>query len=289
MRIGEFDVYLLSDGTLALDGGAMFGVVPKVVWEKRMAPDARNRIRLGLNCLLLQSGDDVVLVDTGCGAKYSEKHLKMYGISHPPDLLEGIAQVGLTPDDITLVINTHLHFDHCGGNTIEREGTLVPAFPKARYLVQKREYTDAEAANERTRASYLRENWFPLATTGQLELVDGETEVLPGLAVVPTPGHTMGHQSIQLSGPEGTLFFLGDLCPTTSHIPLAWTMGYDLYPLLVLESRRKVYQRALLEKWKLVFEHDADEPFGELELVEGKYRFKQLVWNESRKGSDYAG
>ena len=281
MRFGGFEVDLISDGTMALDGGAMFGVVPRVIWEKRIQPDAQNRIRLGLNCLLLRDGIDNVLVDTGCGFKYSEKELRMYGIDHRSSLMEGIARAGVSPEEVTLVVNTHLHFDHCGGNTLEVEGELVPAFPAARYLVQSQEFESAELPNERTRASYLKENWAPLVKTGQLELVDGESEILPGLFVEPTPGHTLGHQSVRLSGPEGTLFFLGDLCPTSAHVPLAWAMGYDLYPLEVLETRRVVYRRALSENWRLLFEHDAEAPLGELELSDGRYRCRSLDWSAS--------
>lgn len=272
MRIGDFDVHLVSDGTFALDGGAMFGVVPRVLWEKRIRPDERNRIRLGTNCLLVRTGRENVLIDTGCGGKYSEKQRSIYDITHETSILSDLERNGLGAEDIHWVINTHFHFDHCGGNTLRQEdGDAVPAFPKARYVVQRQELEDADHPNERNQASYLQENWQAIRESGQLEVVQGPVELLPGIHLEPTPGHTLGHQSVRIESGGQVLFYIADLCPTTAHVPLAWVMGYDLFPLTTMETRRRIYRRAIDEDWLIVFEHDAESPVGRLELKDGKF------------------
>ncbi|MEJ2079843.1 MAG: MBL fold metallo-hydrolase [Acidobacteriota bacterium] len=282
LKIGDFEVSLISDGTFALDGGAMFGVVPRVLWEKRMQPDERNRIRLGLNCLLIRTGRENVLIDTGCGFKYTEKQRSIYDISHETSIFAELDRLDLSPEDIHWVINTHLHFDHCGGNTILRDGgTSEPAFPRARYVVQQEEFEEAEHANERNRASYLPENWRPIREAGQLETINGPVEILPGIHLEPTPGHTLGHQSVRIESGNQTLFYIADLCPTTAHVPLAWVMGYDLFPLTTMETRRRIYRRAIGEDWLIFFEHDAESPLGRLELQDGKFACHTL----SRDGS----
>src|SRR3990172_995230 len=271
MRFGKFELFSLSDGIMRLDGGAMFGVVPRVFWEKMFPPDEQNRIVIGVNPLLIKAEGLNVLVDTGNGDKFSEKLLKIYGIEREPTLLESLADAGLKPEDIDIVINTHLHFDHCGGNTfVDREGRLRPTFPKARYVAQKTEWDEATNTHELSKASYLPENFIPLMDAGLVDLVDGDREIYPGITLVRTPGHNRGHQSVKIKSEGKTAFFLGDLIPTSAHIPLPYIMGYDLYPMELLEVKRSILRYALENQWLLIFEHDTKVRMGYLKEVEGK-------------------
>jgi glyoxylase-like metal-dependent hydrolase (beta-lactamase superfamily II) len=277
VKLGEFDIQPVTDGRFRLDGGAMFGVVPKVLWEKCCQPDDQNRIQLGLNCLLIRTGRKNVLIDTGMGDKEDAQFQKMFAVERIPTLRDSLKVQGLGPEDIHMVVNTHLHFDHAGGNTVREEGSVVPTFPRAKYVVQRGEYEDAARANERTRASYRRENFTPVAHVDQWEFVDGETEVLPGVTVVVTEGHTRCHQSIKIESEGQVAFYLGDLIPTVSHLPLPYIMGYDLYPLQTLETKRWVLDRALNENWLLVFEHDPRVLMGRVRKdVEGKYYLEEV-------------
>ena len=282
MRWGQFELHLISDGNVWLDGGAMFGVVPRVLWERKTPPDEKNRIRLGLNCLLIQSGEKNLLIDTGCGFKYSEKEIQIYRIKHETDALRALEQVGVRPEDIDFVINTHYHFDHCGGNTRYQGEELVPNFPCATYLISRKEYDDANCPNERTVATYFPHNWKPLEENGLLHIFDEELEVVPGVTVVHTPGHTAGHHSVKVESDDGILFYMADLCPTSAHIPLSWIMGYDLFPLLTLETRKRIYPQAVDEKWLLFFEHDPEFPLGTLSKEDGEYVVQPEPWRESK-------
>ena len=267
-RVGELTVHAIYAGVQRLDGGAMFGVVPKPLWERRIVPDARNRIPLAMRCLLVEHPAGLVLVDTGIGSKEPVKFRDLYGIENLGAdggtwLEEGLRALGRAPEDVAVVINTHLHFDHAGGNT--RRGSddeLLPSFPNARYVVQNGEYHYATHTNERTAASYLPDNFVPLHERGVLDEVVGETEILPGIAVIPTPGHTPFHQSVLLSSGGERLCFLGDVVPTSAHLPLPWIMGYDVEPLVTLESKRWLLRRAQEEGWTVVFEHDPTVGFG---------------------------
>jgi glyoxylase-like metal-dependent hydrolase (beta-lactamase superfamily II) len=277
VKLGKFDIQPVTDGRFRLDGGAMFGVVPKVLWEKCCQPDDQNRIQLGLNCLLIRIGRKNVLIDTGMGDKEDAQFQKMFAVERIPTLRDSLKVQGLGPEDIHMVVNTHLHFDHAGGNTVREEGSVVPTFPRAKYVVQRGEYEDAARANERTRASYRRENFTPVAHVDQWEFVDGETEVLPGVTVVVTEGHTRCHQSIKIESEGQVAFYLGDLIPTVSHLPLPYIMGYDLYPLQTLETKRWVLDRALNENWLLVFEHDPRVLMGRVRKdVEGKFYLEEV-------------
>jgi glyoxylase-like metal-dependent hydrolase (beta-lactamase superfamily II) len=278
MQLGAFQLDVLSDGKFWLDGGAMFGVVPKILWEKVVGSDEKNRIPLGLNCLLVRTGSQNILIDTGCGRKYSEKQFRIYGIDQTTCLIDELEKLEIDPAQIDLVINTHLHFDHCGGNTRKEDGRIVPNFPNATYLVSRQEYEDANNANERTQASYFPDNWLPLAKSGQLRLVIGNEEAAEGVTIVHTPGHTLGHQSVKITSEGRSLFYFGDLCPTSAHVPLPWIMSYDLFPLRTLETRKQIYRRAIDESWLLFFEHDPDQVVGVLREQEGKFTLEPTGW-----------
>jgi glyoxylase-like metal-dependent hydrolase (beta-lactamase superfamily II) len=269
-------VTILSDGRIALDGGAMFGVVPRVVWEKRDPPDERNRVTLGLNVALVESGGKRVLVDTGMGDRWSEKERGMYRIDRSTTLVEGLRAHGLSPDDVDVVVNTHLHFDHSGGNVCVRDGRLVPTFPRARYVVQRGEWEDATHPHERSRASYRPDDFVPLAEAGQLHLVDGEVEVAPGVRVVPVGGHTTHHQMAVVTDGGRTLVVPTDLLPTTSHLPLPFVMGYDLFPVATVEAKRSLLAAAADGGWTMVFYHDARTPLGRVRREGAGYALEAL-------------
>lgn len=266
-QFGRWRVHEIQAGGQQLDGGAMFGVVPKALWQRRIEADDRNRIPMGMRCMLVEHEDGLVLVDTGAGNKETSKFYDIYGIENgapdgdpgPTALEAGIRLAGFTPEDVSLVVNTHLHFDHAGGNTlVEPDGSPRIAFPNARYVVQKGEYEYAQSANERTAASYFPHNYAPILEAGRFDLIEGERELRPGIRVLPTPGHTPHHQSVLLEAGGGeVLCFLGDLVPTQWHLPLPWIMGYDVEPLVTLESKRVLLARAVAEDWVVMFEHDA--------------------------------
>ena len=275
-KLGDFTLHALEAGTLKLDGGAMFGVVPKTLWQKRLAADELNRITFRMRCLLVETPDALVLIDNGIGNKEDEKFSEIYAVDNRASdgsrtrLEESLRAAGFVPDDVDVMIDTHLHFDHAGGNTYaDDEGQVRLAFPNARYVVQKGELDWAHFANERTRASYFDRNYDPVMAAGRLDLVEGIAQILPGVEVRPTPGHTPFHQSVVLRSGGQTACFLADVCPTSAHLPLPWIMGYDVEPLVTLESKRALFEQATREGWLLVFEHDPEVAWGRLEY-EGK-------------------
>lgn len=276
--VGSLTVHAIQAGGQKLDGGAMFGVVPKPLWERRIAADERNRIQLGMRCLLIEHPSGLVLVDTGAGNKEDEKFMQIYGIENAgadgrTALEDGLREVGARPEDVAIVINTHLHFDHAGGNTfVDESGSVKLAFPNARYFVKRGEYDYATHPNERTGASYFPRNFMPVVATGKIEFVSREREIVKGIRVVPTPGHTPFHQSILIESAGERAFFLGDLIPTNAHLPLPWIMGYDVEPLVTLETKRRILRRAEAENWLLVFEHDATVAWGHVEHDGKGYR-----------------
>ena len=274
MKFGDYRVEVVSDCEFRLDGGAMFGVVPRNLWSRVHPPDDQNRIRMNMNCLFIEADDERILIDTGIGEKWSEKHRAMYGINRTRSFNESLQAIaGVTSEDITIVINTHLHFDHAGGNSIWNEaGQAVPAFPNARYFISRAEYEHAESPNERDRASYFPDNWQPMKQSGQLELKAADYEVVPGLTMETHAGHNRSMQCARLARDGKTLFGFADLVPTRAHVPYAWVMGYDLYPTETVEAKKKLLPQAARENWTCLFYHDPDQALGRVVEEDGKLR-----------------
>jgi glyoxylase-like metal-dependent hydrolase (beta-lactamase superfamily II) len=259
VTIGPYTVRFVSGGRFRLDGGAMFGVVPKTLWNRVAPADDRNRIQMGMNCLLIEGNGKRVLVDAGSGTKIDAKFRDIYAIEKPETLLDDLRAAGVEADAIDTVALTHLHFDHCGGGTTRGEdGVVRPTFPKAHYLVRRQEWDDAHHANERNRASYFTENYDPLAESGQLILHKEDMEILPGVWMKVLPGHTLGHQGVFFDVPGQRALYTVDLVPTVAHLPLPFIMGYDLYPMTTLETKRAILRDATREKWLLLLEHDPE-------------------------------
>src|SRR5258707_8213077 len=267
LMLGDFELTVFSDGTYPLDGGAFFGVVPKVMWSRKVSADERNYVTAGLNSLLIRTGKQNVLVETGMGNKLSERMVKFYG--QPAQLLTNLAAGGVGPEDIDIVINTHLHFDHCGWNTLRgKDGKVVPTFPRAKYYAPEGEWQYARKPSERDSISYIPENYDPLVESGQMTLLKGGEEIVPGISVKTFPGHTASMQAVIVQSGGRTACYISDLIPTTAHIDIAWGMGFDLYPLQTIESKKQYYAKALAEKWLTVFTHDAKVPWAYVEKDE---------------------
>ncbi len=269
MKLGELEFHILVDGKVYLDGGAMFGVVPKALWEKKAPADALNRIELALNCLLVKAGGKNIVVETGAGAKMSQKFRGIYGLDGP-FLNNRLRDYGLDPSEVDIVINTHLHFDHCGGNTKIAGDKVVAMYPNARYVVQRGEYEHAKRPNERDQASYIPENYLPIHAAGKLSQLEGDRAIAPGVELIRVPGHTENMQCVKLSGGGKTAFFFADLVPTEAHLSLPWIMGYDLYPMTTLENKKKWIPEAVKEGWIAIFGHDPQNPAAYLRDRDGK-------------------
>ncbi len=266
MEFGEFELFVVSDGTFRLDGGAMFGTVPKVLWQKTNPADDRNRILLGLNCLLIRTPTETILVDTGLGTVYDEKFAFLYGVDRSKtDLVRSLSAVRTRAEDITRVILTHLHFDHCGGNCFKNsQGEFTPTFPNAAYYINQDELACAKQPDPRSRPSYLPHTWEPLEARGQVVLTSENETIAPGVSVISTPGHTAHHQSVILRSGDLTACFLADLVPTPSHLKTHYVMGYDLFPGATMENKERILKQAREENWLLVFEHSPNVRAGYL-------------------------
>jgi glyoxylase-like metal-dependent hydrolase (beta-lactamase superfamily II) len=264
LTLGDFELSIFSDGTYPLDGGAFFGVVPKIMWSRKVAAYEKNYVQAGLNSLLIRTGKKNVLVETGMGNKLSERMVKFYG--QPAQLLANLEAGGVAPEDIDIVINTHLHFDHCGWNTIRsKDGKIVPTFPRAKYYAPEGEWQYARKPSERDAISYIPDNYDPLVQTGQMTLLKGGEEIVPGISVKTFPGHTAHMQAVIVESGGRTACYISDLIPTTAHIDLTWGMSFDLYPLQTIESKKQYYAKAIPEKWLTVFTHDAKLPWSYVE------------------------
>jgi glyoxylase-like metal-dependent hydrolase (beta-lactamase superfamily II) len=275
MIIGDHRFEVVPDTEFRLDGGAMYGVIPRVLWERVSPPDGSNRIRMNMNCVFLDTGKEKVLIETGIGEKWNDKQIKMYGITREKPFAETLFETtGCRPGDITIVVNTHLHFDHAGGNTTLSEPELaaefVPQFENARYLVSRSEYEHAQSPHERDRASYLPENWRPVKETGQLELMPDSYEAVPGLTVQQVRGHSETMQTWMLKTGGETVYGFADLIPMKHHIAMPWIAGFDLYPTETLAFKKDILPQAIAENWLCLFYHDIDTPLCRLATQNGK-------------------
>jgi glyoxylase-like metal-dependent hydrolase (beta-lactamase superfamily II) len=282
MHLGDFEIQVLSDGSFSLDGGQMFGVVPKVLWEKKMPADERNRIRLGLNCLLVRTGHENVVIETGIGDKFDAKFADIYGIDPvqrlPEEarlrcadkyavqfirrLPEELRHRGVATDKVDLVINSHLHFDHCGWNTRRESGAVIPTFSRARYFVQRGEWEHALAPTERDRASYIEEFFRP--AEGRTFLLDGDQQIVPGIRVQVVPGHNGNLQVVWIESRGERACFISDLVPTRAHLPYPWIMAFDLYPLETLANKRRLLPELVRDRVVVIFPHDPEMPCARL-------------------------
>lgn len=268
MKLGRFEIYAITDGTFMLDGGQMFGVVPKPLWERRIGADTRNRVRISLTCLVIQTAQKNILVETGIGDKFDAKFNDIYGVDHSVTLPGELKKLHLGIEDIDIVINTHLHFDHCGWNVRRLDGKMAPTFSRARYFIQRREWEHAQCPTERDRASYVPE--FFAAAEGQTEFLDGDTEIVPGVRVEIASGHTKDMQCVRVESEGNIALFPSDLVPTSAHIAYPWMTSFDLYPLETLENKKRLLPPLAAANGLLVFPHDPCVPWARLVEIDGK-------------------
>jgi glyoxylase-like metal-dependent hydrolase (beta-lactamase superfamily II) len=273
LALGDFELTVVSDGVYRADGGAFFGVVPKILWQRKTPPDELNRLAIGLNSVLVRTGKMNVLIETGIGDKLPEKHKRIWETQEK--LLEGLHEIGVAPEDIDMVINTHLHFDHCGWNTVYRDGHAVATFPNAKYYAPEGEWRHGQLQLERDRVSYISDNYDPLIDSGQMHLLNGQVEIVPGITVVPTPGHTRNMNAVMIQSGGQTACYISDLIPTSWHLDPTWVMAYDLFPLETIENKKKYYEKALAEQWLTIFTHDPDVSWSYLDKVAGKIVLKR--------------
>jgi glyoxylase-like metal-dependent hydrolase (beta-lactamase superfamily II) len=263
IQLGEFQLTIVSDGTYYLDGGAFFGIIPKVLWEGRMEADENNRVPVGLNSVLIETGKQKILIETGIGNKLPEKMRNIY--QPQARLLENLAAEGTKPEEIDIVVNSHLHFDHCGWNTVIENGAPVPTFPNAKYYAPEGEWQVARLQRERDGVSYMTDNYDPLIGSGQMQLLAKDCDILPGIAVRNYPGHTRSMVAILIESAGQTACYISDLVPTSAHIDLTWGMSFDLYPLETIENKKRYYKEAIPGRWLTIFTHDPASPCAYIE------------------------
>jgi glyoxylase-like metal-dependent hydrolase (beta-lactamase superfamily II) len=264
--LGDFELTVVPDGTYLLDGGGFFGVVPKSLWSRKVTANENNLVSSGLNSLLVRTGKNNILIETGIGNKLSEKMVRIYG--QPAHLLDNLRAAGIVPEEIDIVINSHLHFDHCGWNTVLRGDKIAATFPNAKYYAPEGEWQYARRPSVRDAISFISENYDPLVESGQMTLLKGGEEIWPGISVKTFPGHTAHMQAVLVTSGGTTACYISDLIPTSAHLDLSWGMSYDLYPLQTIDSKKKYYAEAIPEKWLTVFTHDPVTPWGYVEAGE---------------------
>jgi methylmalonyl-CoA epimerase len=275
--LGGLELITLSDGFFHLDGGAMFGVVPRPLWERRLPADSRNRITLGMRPLLVR-GERTLLIDAGCGDKMDAKSADIYGLEREYHLQHALDEAGMAIDDIDIVLASHLHFDHVGGFTVrDADGRVRPRFPRARYVAHRAEWQDATHTHERNRASYHAEDFVPLAEAGVLDLVDDDAEIMPGVRLRRSGGHTAHHQVVMIASAGETAVFTADMYPTTAHVPDPWLMGYDLYPMDTLAFKRAFASEAIAREYLIFFEHDPTMAAGRIRESSGTRRVERII------------
>jgi glyoxylase-like metal-dependent hydrolase (beta-lactamase superfamily II) len=262
-NLGDFELTAVSDGLYRFDGGALFGIIPKSMWSKKVKADENNLVSVGLNSVVVRTGKQTILIETGIGKKLSEKMQRIYG--QPAKLLENLSAAGVSPEEIDIVINSHLHFDHCGWNTLRQGERVVATFPKATYYAPEGEWLHGHKPLERDAVSYIGENYDPLVESGQMKLLRGDQEIVSGVSVRVFPGHTETMQAIILQSGGKTACYISDLIPTTAHLDLTWGMAFDLFPVQTIESKKKYYAQAIPEKWLTMFTHDPGVPWAYVE------------------------
>jgi len=272
ISLGDFELTAISDGTYVADGGAFFGIIPKVMWQKKAPADELNRITVSCNSVLVRTGKQNILIETGIGNKLEEKRKKIF--ESQEKLPENLRATGVAPEDINIVINSHLHFDHCGWNTVYKNGAAVATFPNAKYFAPEGEWRHGLLQTERDRVSYLSPNYDPLIQSGQMQLIDGNAEIAPGISVEVWPGHTRNMWAVFIRSAGKTACYISDLIPTTWHLDPVWAMAYDLFPLEVLDNRKRYYARAIPEQWLTIFTHDPNIPWAYVERIENRLSFK---------------
>jgi len=277
VSLGNCELFFLQDGAFSIDAGALFGIVPKVIWEKVAQVDAQNRIEITCNPLLVKTPEQLVLIDPGLGDKYSDKLRAIYNIRRDKTVVAALAEIGLQPTDVDIVIATHAHFDHIGAGTrVADNGEVVATFTNARYYFQQGEWEDATHPDERTRATYFKENLVPLQQQGLVELIDGDQEIVPHVRVEKTGGHTKHHQMVIIESQGRTAVYPGDILPSAFHLPVAYVMALDLYPVQVMAAKRKLYQRAVPDEWLVCIDHGAQARAGYIRFDGKKYRFETI-------------
>ncbi len=276
INLGEFELIALNDGTYVGDGGAFFGVVPKMLWQRKVKADDFNRIKISCNSIVVRTGRQTVLIETGIGNKLAEKTRSFF--LPEMKLLENLHAAGVAPDKVDVVINSHLHFDHCGWNTIYKDGAAVPTFPNAKYYAPRGEWEHGKLQLERDRVSYISDNYDPLINSSQMQLLDAtrEQEIVPGISVEIWPGHTRNMWAVFVRSGGQTACYISDLIPTSWHLEPTWVMAYDLFPLESIENRKKYYARAVPERWLTMFTHDPDTPWGYVTKTEGKHILERV-------------
>ncbi len=277
LQLGNCQLFFLQDGAFSIDCGALFGIVPKMIWEKLVTPDEMNRCEITINPLLVKTPEHHVLIDPGLGEKYSEKQRFIYNIKKDKTIIDSLKAIDLTPEDIDIVIATHAHFDHIGAGTrMNENGTIVPTFPNARYYFQRGEWEDANHPDERTKATYFKENLLPLQEHGLVELIDGDAQILPQIRVETTGGHTKHHQMVIIESEGRTAVYPGDILPSSFHLPISYVMALDLYPVEVMEAKRKLYQRAIDGNWLVIIDHGEQVRAGHIRFDGKKYWFEAV-------------
>ena len=276
ITVGDFELTIFSDGNYYNDAGAMFGIIPKPLWSRKVACDDKNRVVLGLNSLLIRGGKQTVLVDTGIGNKFDERTRKVY--EPETRLLDNLTAGGVAPDAIDVVINTHLHFDHCGWNTVRSGDRVLPTFPRAIYYAPEGEWRHGQEQSLRDRVSYISDNYNPLIHSGQMKLVKEDREITPGVSVKTIPGHTRYMQAVKIESHGLKACYISDLIPTVAHLDLLWVMAYDLFPVETIENKQRFYEEAIPGRWLVIFTHDPVIPWGYVnEAGSGKYGLETVA------------
>ncbi|MCK4357264.1 MAG: MBL fold metallo-hydrolase [Candidatus Cloacimonetes bacterium] len=277
LKLGDFELFFLRDGEFWLDGGGYFGIVPKVIWSNLVTPDELNRVKLNSNPLLVKTNEHNVLIDPGLGNKYSVKQKKIFKISYEPSIEKCLNEIGMTADDIDIVVATHLHFDHVGGCTKIENEKIVPTYKNAIHYFQKNEWEDATHPNQRTKGTYYLENYVPLMEAGLVKLVEGNVEIISGISVEVTGGHTKYHQIVFAKSKGETAVYFGGILSAVTHIKIPYTMGFDLYPVDIMKKRQELYQRAIKENWLVCLEHDPENRAGYFKFDGKNYQFETQV------------